>query len=201
MARARAPPEDEMPLRVCHLGQAAGAMVVAVAAGTITVALSSKDPSVTMGVIAGLQSGPQLCAQAVGAAVGAYAMAGIDYSNVARDLVGEEFSGVPRDPTIRTESGGPLKHLGVRLAGSSAGATFAWVAFPPGLDFSLVATSLLVAAAAVIAALVTESWTEAKERAAAEVPHAYAGVAAAEPPRVAPISAVPVGRGRVSEAV
>mmetsp|Transcript_100951 Transcript_100951/g.200546 ORF Transcript_100951/g.200546 Transcript_100951/m.200546 type:complete len:145 (+) Transcript_100951:99-533(+) len=55
------------------------------------------------------------------------------------------------------EPGGGLRQFGVRFAGAIAGAVLAWLALPPGLDFSLVAASVLTAACAVAAALATES--------------------------------------------
>eukprot|EP00406_Dinophysis_acuminata_P084267 CAMPEP_0179247162 /NCGR_PEP_ID=MMETSP0797-20121207/19466_1 /TAXON_ID=47934 /ORGANISM="Dinophysis acuminata, Strain DAEP01" /LENGTH=143 /DNA_ID=CAMNT_0020954771 /DNA_START=87 /DNA_END=518 /DNA_ORIENTATION=+ len=109
----------------------------------------------------------QLAMQALGATLGAYGMSSVDYNQLLPDM--GDLEEPPPAQRERSEPGGAPRQIATRLAGASVGALLAWLAFPPGLDFSLVASSLLVAGSAVIAALLNETWSgldSAPERAA-----------------------------------
>mmetsp|Transcript_6441 Transcript_6441/g.13953 ORF Transcript_6441/g.13953 Transcript_6441/m.13953 type:complete len:127 (-) Transcript_6441:23-403(-) len=68
----------------------------------------------------------------------------------------------------RPELGGPTKRFAVRAGASSVGALAVWLAFPPGLDFSLLASSLLIAVGAVLGTLTNEDWSKQTPAATSE---------------------------------
>mmetsp|Transcript_24023 Transcript_24023/g.54201 ORF Transcript_24023/g.54201 Transcript_24023/m.54201 type:complete len:239 (-) Transcript_24023:40-756(-) len=208
--------DSEVPLRVCHLGQAAGASLVAFVLGGIATLVSGREQLGALGaaggaaggsagvalLCAGTQGMVQLVAQAFGAATGALAMAGVNPNKILDEGFGEGFSPTDGDRPTPMEPGGPWKHFAMRLAGASVGAALAWVAFPPGLDFSLVASSLLAAVGAVGAALASESLPERGPAVAGgsgaglqgRDPGDGAGVKVAALHRAPIVAAAPVGR-------
>mmetsp|Transcript_38681 Transcript_38681/g.58363 ORF Transcript_38681/g.58363 Transcript_38681/m.58363 type:complete len:213 (-) Transcript_38681:19-657(-) len=164
---------DEVPLKVCHLGQAAGAGLSAFVLGALAIAISalfSPTPQALLSALllcTGPQSVIQLTAQVIGASFGSYAMSAIDYRPFIGEMVTEAEHELPSNRP-RPELGGPTKRFAVRAGASSVGALAVWLAFPPGLDFSLLASSLLIAVGAVLGTLTNEDWSKQTPAATSE---------------------------------
>lgn len=142
----------EPPLRMCHASQAAIGAVVALAFGWVATAFSGT--SFENAVLAGTQSLVQLAVQISGAALGAYGISIVDGNWFNNERV--DVREAPGAHNQLEEPGGLASQVGVRLIGASGGAAASWLIFPAGLDFSLAASSLLIASGAVGAALLTE---------------------------------------------
>lgn len=155
--------------------------------GAVTVAFGGPGAVGLVFTCAGTQSAAQLAMQALGAALGSCGMHGIDYAPILGDMV-EDAREVPRSRP-REEAGGPGRRLGVRLAGAAVGALLARLAFSPGLDFSLIVSSLLIAVSSVLAAIATEEWADAQS----DDPIAGVSVTMAELQRVPETTALTIG--------
>lgn len=122
------------PLRPCILGELAGA-------GTASLVLGSFG-----GIVGGEQSAMQVALQALGSSGGAYVMT----STIGCPLLPHHSTGAATG-----RKAGP-RDLGIRLVGASIGALLAWLAFPKGLDFALVASSVVTSVGAVVATIATQ---------------------------------------------
>ncbi|OLP77793.1 hypothetical protein AK812_SmicGene42109 [Symbiodinium microadriaticum] len=131
--------ESEMPVKICHLGQAAVAALSALLLGFLAM-LGSGVPGAA--ICAGQQSLMQLAVQALGAATGATVTAGIEPLKVA----GLENSG---NTAPSEKLSGACRLFRVHLLGASLASFFAWLVFEPGLEFSLAACAILMATGAV----------------------------------------------------
>mmetsp|Transcript_10815 Transcript_10815/g.24433 ORF Transcript_10815/g.24433 Transcript_10815/m.24433 type:complete len:180 (-) Transcript_10815:91-630(-) len=120
----------------CFLGELLAALATAVVVGGF------------VGFALGPQSVAQFAAQAVAAGSGSYWYATSRPSECP--LLAASSSAGPPGLT-----GGPSRLL-PRLGGASAGAFLAWLAFPPDLDFALVASSIIMAAGSAVASIASE---------------------------------------------
>lgn len=186
---------DDIPLKVCHAGQAAGAAVAALALGYLSVQLTDGAAAAVLSaaVCAGTQSLAQLAAQVLGATAGATAISGIDGRTILADCMGEQLPG----PLPSLGPGVAVRQLGIRFVGAVAGAALAWVALPPGLDFSLAASAVLASVGAVFAVIFMEASSGAGSQ-LDTVDDAGPHVKTAELQRLPVVAAVVVG-GRAFE--
>mmetsp|Transcript_111453 Transcript_111453/g.314701 ORF Transcript_111453/g.314701 Transcript_111453/m.314701 type:complete len:205 (-) Transcript_111453:111-725(-) len=131
----------------CLIGELLGASASAAVLGGVAA------------LVCGDQSLAQFLMQAAGAGVGSYVMAG----PVGCPLMPD--SGLHRHGRSGGDSGGDYVAgpvlLSPRLAGAAALGLLAWLVFTPGLDFQLVASSIMVSAGAAGGTIVMEPSEEA----------------------------------------
>ncbi|CAK9067775.1 unnamed protein product [Durusdinium trenchii] len=147
--------DPELPVKICHLGQAAVAALSSLLAGALVLFLerpsgaSASAAGAAAVVCAGQQSAPQLLLQALAAACGASASAGAEPMQIGA-AAGLDFDGSGQVGSLFTPS---CQVFRLHLAGALFAAMIAWLVLAPGLEFSLAACAILLATGSVGAAI------------------------------------------------
>ncbi|CAJ1363048.1 unnamed protein product [Effrenium voratum] len=164
--------DPDMPVKICHLGQAAVAALLALVTGGLVVladgrGAGSAGAAASAVVCAGQQTVAQLVCQATAAACGASASASAEPTNMA-SAAGLEHPGQPSNasgmfnPSCRT--------FRLHLTGAMIAALMSWLVLAPGLEFSLAATAILMATGSVGTALAFEAFEPGPRRAPPPAP-------------------------------
>eukprot|EP00928_Gymnodinium_smaydae_P036736 TRINITY_DN25632_c0_g1_i1.p1 TRINITY_DN25632_c0_g1~~TRINITY_DN25632_c0_g1_i1.p1 ORF type:complete len:238 (-),score=43.03 TRINITY_DN25632_c0_g1_i1:23-691(-) len=141
---------SEDTLTVCHAGQTLASAAAATVSGALVTYLLEAGSMPAGSLLAGSQSLVQLGAQTTAAAVVAYVMAFVEFG----DPLGE---GLPPELQQRGRRVSSQRQAALsRLVGALVGAALVRLLFPSGLDFSLLASAILIAACSVGAGILLE---------------------------------------------